>query len=125
MSRGLRLNSRLAGPKSRPKNAIVAGCREAQDMRQRVKAAVREGPENTRDSSFAEMQARIEALEAELAAARTGGRDRRGIAGHQFLARRPRPSVRRDAGKARGQRFTSSPWMGEGRGGVMPRTEPW
>src|SRR5215469_6894825 len=39
-------------------------------MRQRVKAAVREGPENTQDSSFAETQARIEALEAELAAAR-------------------------------------------------------
>src|SRR6516162_7784829 len=38
-------------------------------MRQRVKGAVRE-PENTQDSSFAETQARIEALEAELDAAR-------------------------------------------------------
>ena len=39
-------------------------------MRQRERGAVREGPENTRDPSFAEMQARIEALEAELTAAR-------------------------------------------------------
>ena len=59
-----------AGPaESRQQNAISAGCREAQDMRQRVKGAVRE-PENTQDSSFAETQARIETLEAELAAAR-------------------------------------------------------
>ena len=31
--------------------------------------------------------------------ARTADRDRRGVAGHQFLARRPRPGVRRDGGK--------------------------
>ena len=39
-------------------------------MRQSATRAVREGPKNGRRPSFAEMQARIDALEAELAAAR-------------------------------------------------------
>ncbi|MFL5265200.1 MAG: hypothetical protein ACJ8AH_01185 [Stellaceae bacterium] len=39
-------------------------------MRQSAKRAVREGPKNASRSSFAEMQACIDALEIELAAAR-------------------------------------------------------
>jgi hypothetical protein len=39
-------------------------------MRQSASRAVRERPKNTRRSSFAEMQARIDALEAEVGAAR-------------------------------------------------------
>src|SRR5215471_16484724 len=39
-------------------------------MRQSASRPVREGPKHTRRSSFAEMQARIDALEAEVEAAR-------------------------------------------------------
>jgi two-component system, NtrC family, sensor kinase len=39
-------------------------------MRQSASRAVQERPKNTRRSSFAEMQARIDALEAEVGAAR-------------------------------------------------------
>ena len=39
-------------------------------MRHSAKRAVREGPKNATRSSFTEMQARIDALEIELAAAR-------------------------------------------------------
>ena len=68
----LRVSLKLtAGPaEPRQKNAMVAGCREALDMRQSAGRAVHNGSENTRGSQFAEAQARIEALEAELAAAR-------------------------------------------------------
>ena len=51
--------------------ARVPGGRR-RNMRQSASRAAREGPKNTRRSPFAEMQARIEHLEAELAAAGEG-----------------------------------------------------
>jgi GAF domain-containing protein len=61
---------RWPGRTKQQKNAVAAGLHGGADMRQGARRVVREASQSTLGPSFAEMQARIDALEAELVAAR-------------------------------------------------------